>query len=184
MTSVCGFQRRRREFFRQQLGRVFFHHDAAFEIESGGESEIFVRWPGVTINAAVLAAAIGIDARFETDIGAVVMCDDRPGEIAVVNGAAGWPFRVVFVLRIRLYVERLKAVGRIPGSASSVDRFGLRYWFVRTPHLTRSTERMQCPVWILNLSSRGWRSAPSRNGCEATAGLSNLTNPARCLSGR
>ena len=53
------------------------------------------------------------------------MRDDRPGEIAVVNGASGWPFRVVFIFRIRLEVKRLKTVGRIPGGAASVDRFGL-----------------------------------------------------------
>ena len=33
--------------------------------------------PRVTINAAVLAAAIWIQARFETDVGTVVPSDDR-----------------------------------------------------------------------------------------------------------
>ena len=80
---TCGFQLWLGKFRREQLRRVFFHHDPALEIEPGGKAEILMGRPRVTINAAVLAAAIGIHARLETDVGAVVMRDDRAGEIAV-----------------------------------------------------------------------------------------------------
>ena len=64
--------------------------------------EIFVGRPGVAVDAAVLAAAIGIDARVEADVGAVVVGDDalgsiveklwwsRPGNLSSNSGSARW----------------------------------------------------------------------------------------------
>ena len=65
------------EFAAQQFRRIVFHHDLGFEIEPGREAEILVIWPSVAIGAAVLAAAIRIDAVREADVGTVVVGDDR-----------------------------------------------------------------------------------------------------------
>ena len=51
----------------------------ALEIEPGGEAHIGVGRPGVAIEAAVLAAAIGVDRAVERDVGRLVAGDDRPG---------------------------------------------------------------------------------------------------------
>ena len=66
----------RLEFRTQQLRRVGFHHDLVFEIEPGGKTEILMRRPRITINAAVLTTSIRIQTRLEANIGAVVARDD------------------------------------------------------------------------------------------------------------
>ena len=150
------FPTRRRKFVLEKLGGVFLHHNAALEIDSGGEAEIFVRRSRVAINATVLAAAIRIDARLEADIRTVVVGDDCPGEITQINRAAGRPIRIVLIFRIGLEVESLEAVGRIVGCAASVNRLGQGMCFGRIRHGTRSTERIPCPAE---------RAAYSRNIC-------------------
>ncbi len=63
---------RLRQFGAQQLRRILLDEDAAFEIEPGRQAEIGMRRTGEAIDAAVLAAAIGIDRAVEADIGRVV----------------------------------------------------------------------------------------------------------------
>src|SRR6476620_7450218 len=87
----------------------------------------------------MLTTAIGIDARLETDIRAVVMRDDRAGEIAVVDGLAARPLGIVFFLGIGLEMERFEAIGGVEASAAAMDR---------TRHVSRSYERMQCPAGL------------------------------------
>src|SRR5262249_1741040 len=70
------FPARRHEFLAQQFGRILFYHDFALEIDSGGESQISVRGPRITIDAAMLAAAIWVDAGVETDVRRVVVGQD------------------------------------------------------------------------------------------------------------
>src|SRR5688572_16984062 len=43
----------------QQFRCAWLHQDAAFKFQSGAETEIFVRWAGEAVGAAVFAAAIG-----------------------------------------------------------------------------------------------------------------------------
>src|SRR6266498_5162693 len=54
------FPTRRLQFRAQQFRGIRFHDDFALKIEPGGKTEIFVSWSGITVNAAVLAAAIWI----------------------------------------------------------------------------------------------------------------------------
>src|SRR5215217_4650276 len=63
---------RRFQFGAQQLRRGRFHHDLALEIESGGKTEIFVRWSRVTIDAAMFAPSIRIQACLKPNIRTVV----------------------------------------------------------------------------------------------------------------
>jgi hypothetical protein len=51
------------KIFAQQFRRTLFDHDFGFKIEADGKSEILMRRARVAINAAVLAAAIRIQAR-------------------------------------------------------------------------------------------------------------------------
>ncbi len=63
---------RLRQLGGQKLGRVLLDEDAAFEIEPGRQPEIGMRRPREAIDAAVLAAAIGIDRALERHVGRIV----------------------------------------------------------------------------------------------------------------
>ena len=80
-----------------------------------------MRISGVTITAAMLAAAIRIEAGLEGDVRAVIIADDGLGEIAQELG----PGRGV-VLRIPIQVpfegDFLEAVGRVAGGAPAARR--------------------------------------------------------------
>src|SRR6266849_1780130 len=65
----------------EQRRRLRLIEDAGLEIEAGRQPEIGVARPRVTINAAMLAAAIGVDRAVEADIGRVVARNDRAGRI-------------------------------------------------------------------------------------------------------
>src|SRR4029079_1818399 len=51
--------------------------DLRFEVEAGREVEVAVRRPREAVDAAVLAAAIGVDREVEVDVGRVVRREDR-----------------------------------------------------------------------------------------------------------
>ncbi len=72
--------------------RNFAHHDLALEIESGGKTEIFMCWSRVTIDTAMLAASIRIQACLKPDIRTVVARDERFGFIVKILGSMSWPF--------------------------------------------------------------------------------------------
>src|SRR5665213_531714 len=65
----------------EQRRRLRLVEDAALEIEPGRQAEIGVARPREAIDAAVLAAAIGVDRAVEADIGRGVASDDRAGRI-------------------------------------------------------------------------------------------------------
>ena len=71
----------RRQFALQQLRRMRLHEQLRFEIEARRQAEIGVRRPGETIDAAVLAAAIGIDRAVEGNVGGIVAGDDLPRRV-------------------------------------------------------------------------------------------------------
>ena len=68
---------RRREFAFQQRRGAVLDEQLALEIEARGKAEIGVARPREAIEAAVLAAAIGIDRAVEGNIGEFVAGDDR-----------------------------------------------------------------------------------------------------------
>ncbi len=68
---------RRRELPLEQLRRVGLGEQLGFEIEPGREPEIGMRGPCEAVDAAVLAAAIGVDRAVERNIGRVIACNDR-----------------------------------------------------------------------------------------------------------
>src|SRR5690606_23641926 len=56
----------------QEGGRVALDEDDALEVEAGREAQVLVRRPGVAVGAAVLTAAVWVDADVEADVRAVV----------------------------------------------------------------------------------------------------------------
>ena len=83
-----------------------------------------MRRAGIAIDAAVLAAPVGIDAGVETDIGTVVEGDDRFGFIPVIMGDR----RVQFLfeqVRIRNDFDFLETIGGVGVRAASPDH-GIR----------------------------------------------------------
>ncbi len=105
---------RRRQFALQQFRRVRLHEQFGFEIEPRRQAEIGVRRPREAIDAAVLAAAIGIDRTVERNVGRVVAGDDLAGGVDRHRGLE----RRQFVERLPAVVEgdarqRLETAGRI-----------------------------------------------------------------------
>ncbi len=69
--------RRRRQRRPEQLRRVLLDEDPRLEVEAGREAEELVRRPRIAVDAAVLAAAVRVEAGREGDVRAVVGRDDR-----------------------------------------------------------------------------------------------------------
>ena len=112
---------RRRKLFAQQVGRVFLDHDFAFKVQPGGEAQVFMRWPGVTVDASVFTAAIRIDAGFEPDVWAVIVTDDGTGSVLKeLRPGQGILFRITF--EIGLEMDFIKAVGRVAACAACGER--------------------------------------------------------------
>ena len=115
----------RRKLPLEQLGRALFGEQAGLEIEPGGETHVGVGGPGVAIEAAVLAAAVGIDRAVEGDVGRLVAGDDRlgllPGDLGrerlgrLVAGPA-------VVERLALF--EFETAGGVGRRAASAPEFG------------------------------------------------------------
>ena len=102
----------------QQRRRVFLDQDLRLEVEPRGEAEVLVRGAREAVDAAVLAAAIRIDAGVEADVRTVVRGDDRPRRIAQVDRARRTRPRAAPPRRERTRASR-------SGSADSRWRRGL-----------------------------------------------------------
>ena len=83
-------------------------------------------WPRITINAAVLAASIGIKACFKADIWTVVTSDNRFGSVAKILRCAA---RSLFCSKgdidniaiILIYMQFLEAICGTPRCATSAN---------------------------------------------------------------
>ncbi len=89
----------RGQFALQQLGRFRLDEQLGFEIEPGRETKIGVGRAREAVDAAVLAAAIGIDRAVEADVGTIVAGNDLAGGVGRDRG-----------LERRQFVERAPAV--------------------------------------------------------------------------
>src|SRR5438874_1412419 len=95
-----------------------------------------MRRPRETINAAVLATAVWIDACFEANIGTLIARDNRFGCVAKILGAPAWPFNVRawivlnYVGVTEIDMQFLKSVGRTPRSATAMNRGRRRRRFI------------------------------------------------------
>src|SRR5206468_299881 len=108
---------RRGQLLGQQLGRAVLDEDARLEVEARGEAQVLVRRPREAVDAAVLAAAVGIEARLERHVGAVVARDDRARGVAQKSRARVGAL-VVGRVGVGDVVDLLEAVGRVLGRAS------------------------------------------------------------------
>ncbi len=81
----------------QQLRGARLGEDAGLEIESGREVQVRVARPGEAVDAAVLAAAVGIQRLLERQVRRVVAGNDRARRVHADHGArvgAGLVWRV------------------------------------------------------------------------------------------
>ena len=79
----------------------------------------------VTINAAMLAAAIGIDAVAEPHVRTIVVGDDRPRVVAEELRGRSRPFlgrNCVQRIAIRLKIDRVESIGGIQARSTAVKR--------------------------------------------------------------
>jgi len=82
--------------------------------------------PGVTVNATMLASAIGIETCLKTDIRAVIASDDRFGSVTkILCSAAGLLVSVGVdvdnIEVINIDVQCFEPIGRTPGSPPPTD---------------------------------------------------------------
>ena len=115
---------RLRELGAQQLGRVGLREQLSLEVEPRRELEVRMARAGVAVDAAVLAAAIGIDRLREADVGRVVARDDRARALLGHAGLqlGGVPFLGRPAVVERLARERLEAAGNERAGAPQVGR--------------------------------------------------------------
>jgi len=86
--------------------------------------QIFVRGPRVTIHAAVLAAAVWVQARFKTKVRAVVVRNDGAGMVREKLGLAGRVF-VGVPIGVRFETQLLETVRGVAAGAAGDDWIGL-----------------------------------------------------------
>jgi len=115
-------------FLRQLPGQQFmgegFEEQPALEIQTRRQAQIGVSRPSITIDAAVLAAPIGIDRLVKGNIGAVVAGDYGPGHVRLDHGSQRLRRLVVAGPAI---VERLLLTAQKPacGIGSGAAALGL-----------------------------------------------------------
>src|ERR1700679_648578 len=102
-------------------------HDLGLEIQPRRKAQIFVRWPGVAINTAMLTPAVRIQAHLKSHVRAVVAGDDALRLVGQI--LRGWPIEglevilVVFdLLELELVVGRFKPVWRVESSTTAARR--------------------------------------------------------------
>src|SRR5262249_58180431 len=86
-------------------------------VEPGAEAEVLVGGTGVAVDAAVLAAAVRVQAETKSDVGAVVLRQHAAADVAVVDG------RIVSVRwLVPLEAQLLVAVRRVGAGAARANR--------------------------------------------------------------
>ena len=121
-----GLPRPARQLGPQQLRGARLDEDARLEIEPGRQAEVLVRGPRVAVDAAVLAAAVGIHAAVERHVGTRVRRDDRPGGVVEIErrhavcrrGIVG----VAGLVGLGVDVQDFEASRRIQRRAARVSR--------------------------------------------------------------
>ena len=114
-----GFPARAQERLSQQLRRTLLDQYPALEVQSGGEAEVLVGGTGVAVDAAVLAAAVGVQAVLEADVGRVVAREDGPGLVPEQLGRRRVAAFGQALARFEVDVEPFEAVAGVGGRAST-----------------------------------------------------------------
>ena len=103
----------------EQFGRTFLHEQPRLKINPRVVAEVFVVGPRVAVGAAMLAAAVGIEAVGEADVRTVVRGDERFRIVAEELGAKASRLEIGIDLRdlfprpvVALDREALEAVRR------------------------------------------------------------------------
>ncbi len=103
-----------RQFLLEQLRCIGFRIELGLEIQPCRMPQVAVTWPGVAVDAAVLASAIGIDRAVEADVRAVVGCDDATRRLNAHLGLESLELGQAFPAVVEVLPHlRLKAAGPI-----------------------------------------------------------------------
>ena len=127
------------EFAPQQVRRLRLGHDLGLEVEAGREPQVLVARPREAVDAAVLAAAIGVDGPVERDVRRVVPGDDRlrPVDDDFRRNALGRGIARIPPVVERLLAQRLEP----PGGVGQGPR--PRRGFPRPPGSTAALFRLE-----------------------------------------
>jgi hypothetical protein len=107
-----GLPAGRGEGLPEQGRGILLDQDAGFEVQTGGETKIFMRRSGVTIDAPVFATAVGVHAHGKTQVRTVVGREDRAGQVPVESSGRRRFLRIEPV-GIAFEREGFEAIGRI-----------------------------------------------------------------------
>ena len=137
----------------EDAGGLGLGGEPGLEVEAGGEAEEGVGGAGEAVDAAVLAAAVGVDRAVEGDVGAVVPGDDRARALDRDLGAGGRDLLVdVPAVVDGDALVALEAAGHVEAGAAGAAG-GLRHLarFVSDHGRETRTQREHAPA------RRGWR---------------------------
>ena len=136
---------RARELGAQQRGGVGLVEDPGLEVDAGREIDVGMARPRVAVDAAVLAAAVGIDRLLEGDVGRVVAGDDAARELGATSVA----------------MESGISSRSQPSSTSSVTLPAKRPAGLMVAPRPFSTLSMAATVRIYSINASGMLSVPS-----------------------
>ena len=96
----------------QQDRRIDLREQARLEVEARRQPEVGVPGPRIAVHAAVLAAAIRVDGRGETDVRRLVADDDRAGRLLGHHRGRAGRVRRTFGIGGPAVVDRLACIAR------------------------------------------------------------------------
>ena len=96
--------------------------DFGLEVEAGRESEILVGRPGVTVDAAVFAAPVGVQPEAEGDVGAVVLGEDLPRRVPEELRLDAPPLVFFELAGVDFSAEPIEPVGWVLRCSASAPR--------------------------------------------------------------
>src|SRR5207244_4459743 len=109
-----------RQLVAQKLWSILLDQDFGLEVQTCGKTQVFVRRPRVTVNAAMLTAAVRIDTGREADVRAVVVRND--GARRVLQELRRRRDRLGFCfVPLPLVMKTLEAIGRIRSCAAAAN---------------------------------------------------------------
>ncbi len=111
----------------EQLGRPIFDEHLCFEIEPGRQAQVLVVGSGVAIAATVGTAAVGIYAKAEAHVRAVVFGHNRLRLVGKILGGGPAELGQILVvignlLQVSLQLNCKIAVGRLNRGATTFER--------------------------------------------------------------
>ena len=112
------------EFAPEQRGGIVLGEDDGLEVEAARHAEVFVSGAGVAVDAAVLAAPVGVDCPLHREVGGIDGVDEGLGAVgedacADLRAAGGFGTHFVEVFAEHVEADGLEAVAGVDARAAA-----------------------------------------------------------------